>query len=177
MVKKSRATIEREQQQLALCRQLIANHSFHSQQEIRLAFQQRGWPDISQSTISKLITLLDVIKIANARGERIYALNPLTQAKPDAISPLCAMVIDADFNDNFVIVHVVAGYARAIARVIEHGELPGILGIVATNNSIWIAPRNTQQTRQLHRRILRLLNPPADEETWSDMSTRSGITS
>ncbi|MCX8958505.1 arginine repressor [Erwinia psidii] len=176
MVKKSRTTLEKEQQQLALCRQLITNHSFRSQQEIRLAFQQRGWPDISQSTISKLMTLLDVIKITNARGEKIYALNPAMQAKPDAISPLSAMVTDTDFNDKFVIVHVVAGYARAIARVIEHAELPEVLGIVATNNSIWIAPRNTRQTRQLHRRILRLLNPPADEETWPGMVAGSRIT-
>lgn len=177
MVKKSRVTLEREQQQLALCRQLITNNSFHSQQEIRQAFQQRGYPDISQSTISKLMTLLDVVKIANARGEKIYAINPVLQAKPDAVSPLSAMVIDADYNEKFVIVHVVAGYARAIARVIEHRSLPQVLGIVATNSSIWIAPRDTRQTRQLHQQILKVLNPPQEQNACAMVPTRSGIAS
>ena len=163
MVKKSSTTLEREQQQLALCRQLIANHSFHRQQEIRLALQQRGWPDISQSTVSKLMTLLDVVKIANARGEKIYAINPVLQAKPDAVSPLSDMVIDADYNEKFVIVHVAAGYARAIARVIEHRSLPQVLGIVATHGSVWVAPRDTRQTRQLYHQILQVLNPPPEQ--------------
>lgn len=177
MVKKSRTTLERERQQLVLCRQLIINHSFHSQQEIRQAFRQRGYPDISQSTVSNLMTLLDVVKIANARGEKIYALNPVLQAKPDVISPLSAMVIDADYNEKFVIVHVVAGYARAIARVIEHRSLPGVLGIVATNNSIWIAPCDTRQTRQLHHQILKVLDPPEEEYACAIVPTRSGIAS
>ncbi|EXU75483.1 MULTISPECIES: arginine repressor [Erwinia] len=164
MVKKSTATLEKEQQQLALCRQLIDNHRFHSQQEIRQALRQHGYRDISQSTVSKLLTLLDVIKIADARGEKIYMLNPVLQVKPDAVSPLSAMIISADYNQHFVIVQVIAGYARAVARVIEQSELAEILGIVATNNSVWIAPRCHQLTRQLHRQILNVLNPASPEE-------------
>lgn len=168
MSKKSTATREREQNQLALCRRLIVEHSFNSQQQIRLALQRQGYPDISQSRVSRLLTLLDVIKIANARGEKIYALSPLFQSKPDAISPLSAMVLSVDYNEKFVIAHVVAGYARAVARVIEHASLADVLGIVATNNSIWIAPRNTRKTLQLQRAVLALLMPPVNQQTYPD---------
>lgn len=175
MVKKSWTTLEKENLQLALCRQLIDNNRFHSQQEIRQAFRQRGYPDISQSTVSKLLTMLDVIKIANARGEKIYALNPELHAKPDVVSPLSAMVIGTDYNQHFVIVHVISGYARAVARVIEQHELADVLGIVAANNSVWIAPRRNQLIRQLHRHIETLLNPSDAENAHETASGWQGI--
>lgn len=171
MSKKSTATRERELAQLMICRQLIANQSFHSQQQIRLALQQQGYPEISQSTVSRLLALLDVIKTVNARGERTYTLSPHFQSKPDAISPLSAMVLSVDYNEKFVIAHVVPGYARAIARVIEHAHLEDVLGIVATSNSIWIAPRNTLRTLQLQRAVLALVMPPTGSQTWHDSST------
>lgn len=177
MVKKSTSTLEREQQQLALCRQLIVNHSFHSQQEIKQAFQQQGFRGISQSTISKLMKLLNVVKITNARGEKIYALNPVMQAPPNAVSPLSTMVISADFNDKFVIIHVAVGYARAVARVIEYHNFPEVLGIVAINNSIWVAPRNTRQTRLLHHQLLAVLYPPLAEAVHSVSPITDGIAS
>ncbi len=170
MSKKSTATLDRENSQLTLCRQLIDAHSFHSQQEIRMALQLRGYPEISQSTVSKLLTLLDVVKVANARGEKIYALASVLQSKPDAVSPLSAMVVSVDYNEKFIVVHVAAGYACAVARVIEHWKLDGILGVVATNNCIWIAPRTAHAIRRLHQHITALLQPCSGEEqqAWRD---------
>lgn len=177
MSKKSSATVERENNQLALCRQLITHHSFRTQQEIRESIQQRGYPEISQSTISRLLSLLDVIKITNARGEKIYALNPDIQAKPDAISPLSSMVISVDYNEKFVIVQVAAGYARAVARVIEHRNFPEVLGIVATNTAVWIAPRDTLKTRQTQRLIAALMTPDRKDIARNRATTSTGIAS
>ncbi|MFU9135350.1 hypothetical protein [Erwinia tasmaniensis] len=50
-------------------------------------------------------------------------------------------MVSVDYKRKFIVVHVAAGFARAVARVIEHWKLEGILGGAVTNNCIWIAPR------------------------------------
>lgn len=74
--------VSKEQQQLALCQQLILQHSYLSQESLRQDLQRHGYPTISQSTVSRLLKTLGVIKIRNSRGQRIYTLNSLMQPLP-----------------------------------------------------------------------------------------------
>ena len=64
----------KEQLQLTVCQRLIAEKSYLSQEEIRRDLQERGFETISQSTVSRLLKLLGVIKIRNAKGLKIYSL-------------------------------------------------------------------------------------------------------
>ena len=52
----------KEQLQLTVCQRLIAEKSYLS--EIRRDLQERGFETISQSTVSRLLKLLGVIKFA-----------------------------------------------------------------------------------------------------------------
>ncbi|WJV52260.1 ArgR family transcriptional regulator [Pectobacteriaceae bacterium CE90] len=157
MVKKSQTTLDKEQAQLALCQQLIIGNSYCSQEQLRKEMQRRGYQGISQSTISRLLTLLGVIKIRNAKGHKIYALSPQGQPEPDASRPIADMVVHVEHNHEFILISVVSGYARAVARVIDHHALPEVLGVVATSNIVWIAPRDTRNILQVHQRVLRSL--------------------
>lgn len=74
----------KEQLQLTVCQRLIAEKSYLSQEEIRRDLQERGFETISQSTVSRLLKLLGVIKIRNAKGLKIYSLNPQLRPAPDA---------------------------------------------------------------------------------------------
>lgn len=58
----------KEQLQLTVCQRLIAEKSYFSQEELRRDLQERGFETISQSTVSRLLKLLGVIKIRNAKG-------------------------------------------------------------------------------------------------------------
>ena len=53
----------KEQLQLTVCQRLIAEKSYLSE-EIRRDLQERGFETISQSTVSRLLKLLGVIKFA-----------------------------------------------------------------------------------------------------------------
>ncbi|HFM4172581.1 TPA: ArgR family transcriptional regulator, partial [Escherichia coli] len=66
----------KEQLQLTVCQRLIAEKSYFSQEELRRDLQERGFETISQSTVSRLLNLLGVIKIRNAKGLKVYSLNP-----------------------------------------------------------------------------------------------------
>lgn len=52
----------KEQLQLTVCQRLIAEKSYFSQEELRRDLQERGFETISQSTVSRLLNLLGVIK-------------------------------------------------------------------------------------------------------------------
>ena len=151
MVNKSQATLDKEQKQLALCRTLIAGHAYRSQEALRRDRQ------VSQSTVSRLLSLLGVIKTRNARGHKIYILPPKPEALPHAACRLAEMVLSIEANHEFILVQTVAGYGRAVGRVIDHCALPEVLGVVAGSSMVWVAPRNSQAIAQTCRQLCRLL--------------------
>lgn len=56
--------------QLDACRQIIGQHCYSTQEEIRRELAERGFADISQSTISRLLRRLGVAKAQNANGKK-----------------------------------------------------------------------------------------------------------
>lgn len=148
---------EKEQSQLMLCQRLIVNKSYHSQEEIRRDLQCHGFEAISQSTVSRLLKVLGVIKMRNAKGKKIYALNPLAQPEPDAARSVAEMVISVEHNAEFIMVHAVAGYGRAVAKILDYRALPEVLGVIAGSSVVWIAPREVSKTPLVHRRIMQTL--------------------
>ncbi|VEB95294.1 Arginine repressor [Cedecea lapagei] len=153
----SRLSSEKEQRQLELCQQLISHKSYHSQEQLRCDLKQHGFEAISQSTVSRLLKLLGVIKLRNAKGQKIYALSPLSLPKPNAARSVSEMVISVEHNSEFVMVHTVAGYGKAIAKILDHHAMAEILGVVAGSSVVWIAPREIRKTAQVHSRIVRVL--------------------
>jgi transcriptional regulator of arginine metabolism len=153
----SHAPSEKDHNQLTLCQRLIVHKSYQSQEELRRDMQLHGFESISQSTVSRLLKLLGVIKIRNAKGQKIYALNPQSQPAPDAARSIAEMVMSVEHNAEFVMIHAVHGYGRAVARILDYRALPEILGVVAGSSIVWIAPREVQKTAQVHRRVLQTL--------------------
>jgi arginine repressor len=151
------APSEKDHNQLTLCQRLIVHKSYHSQEELRRDMQLHGFESISQSTVSRLLKLLGVIKIRNAKGQKTYALNPQSQPEPDAARSVAEMVISVEHNAEFVMIHAVAGYGRAVARILDYRALPEILGVVAGSSIVWIAPREVQKTADVHRRVIQAL--------------------
>ncbi len=127
------------------------------QEEIRRDLQERGFETISQSTVSRLLKLLGVIKIRNAKGLKIYSLNPQLRPAPDAARTVSEMVVSVEHNSEFILIHTVAGYGRAVARILDYHQLPEILGVVAGSSIVWVAPRVVKRTALVHKQINYLL--------------------
>ncbi|WP_338091475.1 hypothetical protein [Sodalis ligni] len=87
----------------------------------------------------------------------MYTLDQRHQARPAIENPLSSMVLGVEHNTHFVLILTIAGYARAIAKVLDLQNLPGILGIVATNSSVWVSPRRDYSVLHLYKHISRLL--------------------
>lgn len=156
-MKEYRDCSTKEQQQLAVCQRLVTEKSYLSQEAIRRDLQRHGFGSISQSTVSRLLKLLGIIKIRNAKGQRIYALNPQLRPTPDAARCLSDMVVNVEHNREFILIHTAAGYGRAVARILDYHALPEILGVVAGSSIVWVAPRDVQRTLQVRNRVNHLL--------------------
>lgn len=173
-----RTAADKERRQLALCQRLIAHKSYLSQEQLRRDLQRHGFASISQSTISRLLKLLGAVKIRNAKGQKIYALNPQEKNRPDAARSVAEMVTGIEHNAEFVVIHTVAGYGRAVAKILDYHALPDILGVVAGSSVVWLTPRDVQKTPQVHRRIMQTLGLPAASALWprdTDEETPPGL--
>lgn len=148
---------EKEQLQLALCQRLITEKSYLSQEEIRRDLQFNGFDTISQSTVSRLLKLLGVIKIRNAKGQKIYSVNPQSRPAPDPARSVAEMVVEVEHNSEFILIHTAAGYGSAVARILDYYQLADILGVVAGSSIVWVAPRDIKRTALLHKQIKNLL--------------------
>jgi len=151
------ANSAREQLQLTVCQRLIVEKSYLSQEQIRRDLQDHGFETISQSTVSRLLKLLGVIKIRNAKGQKIYSVNPQLRPAPDAARSISEMVVSVEHNSEFILIHTAAGYGRAVARILDYHAIPEILGVVAGSSIVWVAPRDVKCTAIVHKRVNYLL--------------------
>lgn len=157
MMKEYAECTAREQLQLAVCQRLIVEKSYLSQEAIRRDLQLHGFDSISQSTVSRLLKLLGVIKIRNAKGQKIYSVNPQLRPAPDAARSVSEMVVSVEHNSEFILIHTAAGYGRAVATILDYHAIPDILGVVASSSIVWVAPRDVSRTALVHKRVNYLL--------------------
>jgi transcriptional regulator of arginine metabolism len=95
----------------------------------------------TQSTISRDLRRLGAIRTTNPFGETVYSLPLDTDAPPAA--PLDALVTGIHCNDQLIVIHTAVGSASLIAREIDKAQDPEILGTLAGDDTIFIAPART----------------------------------
>lgn len=83
-------------------------------------------------------------------------MNPQLLPTPDAGRSVAEMVLSVEHNGEFILIHTVAGYGRAVARILDFHALPEILGVIAGSNIVWVAPRGKAYS-PVHKQINYLL--------------------
>ncbi|WP_438887242.1 hypothetical protein, partial [Bacillus cereus group sp. Bce037] len=58
----------------AACKRLLQQQSFANQHELRERLVELGFEGVSQSTVSRLLSQLGVVKIRNACGKKVYCI-------------------------------------------------------------------------------------------------------
>lgn len=141
-----------DQKLLTLCEQLISQGNYTSQAALRRDLKPLVG-EISLATTSRLLNALGVVKIQNARGERVYAIDAQHHPSPSPQQALADMVIEIVASDTFVLIHTAPGYSQAVARLIDCQHAYAILGVVAGNDNVWIAPRDCRAITELYRQL------------------------
>ncbi|MGQ4276593.1 transcriptional regulator ArgR [Pseudidiomarina sp. E22-M8] len=119
---------------------LLKEERYGSQSDIVDAMKERGFDNISQSKVSRLLSKYGAVRTRNARQEMVYCL-PAELGIPSTRAPLSQLVLDIQHNDVMVIIRTSPGAAQLIARLLDSvGQKEGVLGTIAGDDTIFIAP-------------------------------------
>ncbi|ARD43908.1 transcriptional regulator ArgR [Colwellia sp. PAMC 21821] len=132
---------------------LLNQEQFSSQGDIAEALKAQGFENISQSKVSRMLSKFGAVRTRNARQEMVYCL-PAELGMPTAKSPLKQLVLDIEHNDVMIIIRTSPGAAQLIARLLDSlSKSDGVLGTIAGDDTIFIAPTNVKAIKQTISRL------------------------
>ena len=124
---------------------LLKEERYGSQTEIVDALKAQGFSNVSQSKVSRMLSKHGAVRTRNAKQEMVYCL-PAEMSVPSAKAPLNQLVLDIQHNDVMVIIRTSPGAAQLIARLLDSvGKKEGVLGTIAGDDTIFIAPVKVSQ--------------------------------
>ncbi len=135
---------------------LLNNGTANSHQAIRNALQIQGF-DVTQSTISRVLRKIGAVKVTNEKGEAIYTL-PQGIAPAKIIEPLKTLVVNIQHNQNTIVIHTTPGAATLIAHILDIYRPVDILGTIAGDDTIFIAPTYNDKIEQTTEQLKNFLN-------------------
>ena len=136
----------------AALREILAAGGAASQEALQRALGARGMR-AAQATISRDLVAIGVARVSGAGGPR-YAVPAGDAALP--IEPVRGLVDAVESNGLLIVVRTKASAASAIARALDDARLPDILGTLAGDDTVFVAPRRPRAVAALVRRMRRL---------------------
>ncbi len=133
-------TAHRRERQGVILR-LIRERPISTQAELADALRKAGYEAV-QTTVSRDIAELGLIKVRAANGRLVYA--PAGTADLDRLRELenafrrWALAIDA--NETLVVVFTPRGFSAPLAEAIDESNHPYVLATVAGDNTILVVP-------------------------------------
>lgn len=143
--------MNRRERQAAILR-LVREQALSTQAELARALREEGH-DVVQTTVSRDIGELGLVKVRAPSGRLIYAAPGAGDADRlraiGAAMRRYAVGVEAAAG-GLVVVTTPSGYASALAQAIDEGGHPSIAGTLAGDNTIFIAARDGVSSAALH---------------------------
>lgn len=137
---------------------LLHEQCYGSQSQLADALAEQGFKNMSQAKISRLLSKLGAVKMRNASDQVVYIL-PDELAIPKSRQAIQSVVVSVKHNNMQIIVKTGIGGAPLISRMLDSmGESAGILGTLAGDDTIFIAPYDVAKIDEITEDIKRLLD-------------------
>lgn len=134
-------------------KEILNAESYGSQGEIVDALKEMGFANISQSKVSRMLSKFGAVRARNAKGDMVYCMPP-ELGMPTAKSPLKQLVLDVTNNGVMIIIRTTPGAAQLIARLLDSlGKSDGVLGTIAGDDTIFIAPASIERIDQITKKV------------------------
>lgn len=129
---------------------LLQKHSLEKQEDIRESLQKQGII-VNQAMISRILHKLGAIKMNEGDGTFYRLPTELKSVKPD--DSLKHLIVKITHNESIIIIQTAPGSAQLVARLLDQNQTIGILGTVAGDDTIFIAPEKTKQIATVFQKI------------------------
>lgn len=134
--------------------ELLQNKAVGTQEEICAALQNSGF-SVNQVKISRLLHQIGAIKM-NEGAKVVYRL-PSEFMSVTPKDSLKQLVLSIKHNESLIVIQTAPGSAQLVARVLDLKKQAGVLGTVAGDDTIFVAPENIQQIKQIFQNIYQML--------------------
>lgn len=141
--------MDKAQRQL-LIKQIIAEKEISSQEELAKELARRGF-EANQATLSRDLKELGIAKVSTPEGAW-YQLQPENEAH--RLRALISYEIESiHANESLIVIKTLRGRASGVAEILDRLDIPDILGTIAGDDTIFIAPTSTKKISAIVRRI------------------------
>ncbi len=134
--------MNRRERQSAIL-ELVRERALSTQAEVAAALKESGF-DVVQTTVSRDIADLGLVKVRAPSGRLVYA--PPGTTDTDRLRALVAAMrryaIGLEAAGSLVVITTPSGYANALAQAIDESGHAGIAGTVAGDNTILVVARD-----------------------------------
>ena len=147
---------------LETLRMLISSRELGSQEEVLAALQEEGF-ELTQATLSRDMKQLKVAKAASMNGDYVYVLPNVTMYKrvktPGQVKEMMKVpgFKSIQFAGNMAVIKTLPGYASSIAYNIDVNPVPGILGTIAGDDTIFIVVAEGTEQRDVMKALSRVV--------------------
>ncbi len=147
----------RRTERLRAIKEIINSEKISSQEELLSVLKKRGY-SVTQSTVSRDLSQLRLVKIRNYLGEEYYSIESGT-SEGKIIDPvkfksrLKESVVSVKRAENIIVVRTFPGEAQGTAAVIDGMNFVEILGTVAGDDTIICVTDSSDNAKKIHELI------------------------
>jgi transcriptional regulator of arginine metabolism len=128
---------------LTALRRLLSQEKLSTQDELREELEGLKFK-VTQSTISRDLRRLGAVRAIDPDGRTVYQLPNENTSAPNQNTSLENLVIDIRHNGMMIVINTTPGSASLVARHLDHGRPAGILGTIAGDDTIFVAPASVR---------------------------------
>ncbi len=136
---------------------IIRSRRIGTQDELLDALARAGFR-ATQATLSRDLARLGARRVSRPEGGTVYELDGA--AEGNGLGALRGLVQEITANASLVVIRTHPGSAPAIARTIDLARIPEVLGTIAGDDTIFVAPSGGLRPRRLASRLAAILGTP-----------------
>lgn len=135
-------------------KELLQKDFVETQEDIRHALNLKGLA-ANQAMISRILRKLGAIKMQE--GERVTYRLPIEFNSIIPQHSLSQLILQIIHNETMIVISTTPGSAQLVARMLDQRKQLGILGTVAGDDTIFIAPESIKEVKSIYQKITKLL--------------------
>ena len=136
----------------AVIRELITTRQVSTQEQLRELLAEHGH-EVTQATLSRDLAVLGARRAAQPTGGTFYELADTPRPAP----LLFELVRTIDDNGSLVVIHTTPGAAQVVASALDRARVPEVLGTIAGDDAIFIAPARGISTARVIKKLRSLV--------------------
>ncbi len=129
---------------------LLVEGGLSTQEELVAALKSKKFT-ATQSTISRDLRRINAIKMRNSSGAIVYRLSEDSSV---VTTDMQSLLMSVEHNGSLIVLRTTPGSASLVARLLDKSQIKEILGTIAGDDTVFVAPRSTNKIQSLTKAII-----------------------